>query len=199
MRPNRKRAFEGVVIIGSLLAVTVVGAYHILSLEQLLGCLTAIGALWAAYATTGSMREAQRQSAYERTPFLRLQWNRAENAITNLGQYVPVVRNTAGLTDLSKIEFSDIEILNEGRGLAIDVYFAPIDIQQADVWLKTVSVIPSKGRVQAKFEDTVDTSEKFYCRQEQNHIFRIHVTYFDIEKDKYEAIFESDDSESDGF
>jgi hypothetical protein len=175
---------------------------------QVLDALTAFGALYAAYAAVGSFREARKQSEYERRPFLRLQWKAAQQVMKDLN--IPVPEDF--ITRRKSSDFTDIEIINNGRGLAKSIFIKSIcfdeggeytDPENATVSFKRLVVIPAGGGAQLRFSD--QTNEVVRCMLSTpmpnfgNHPFQLEIGYQDVIGDCYEAVFQKAADDADGF
>lgn len=158
-------------------------------------CEAGLAAFWTAVETRDqkqiaheTLKEVSKQRDYEMRPYLRLQW-------VSDGRFEKV-----------------FVIVNEGRGIAVDVAF---DIQYKTTLpvfqiKKRPAISPGgKGVTWVTKEElfgsceahavTDDTRVKGYLDAKMKEGLRMRVTYKDLEDHNYKALFVADDSYNDRF
>ena len=134
---------------------------------------TFLALLWYARETKEMRKETMKQTDFEMRPYLRLQWleNNTNNEI--------------------------FQIVNDGRGVAVNVIFKKFKIGDKFISIKNRPVISSKGWSNINLEEFKGNEE--YIVQNINKETEIIVNYKDLENHKYKVIFSYDESYNDKF
>ena len=135
-----------------------------------------------------TLKEMRKQSEYERMPFFRIQW-----------------------TDLNG---EVIQIINEGKGIALDLAFKPIKFSDSDLksefTFKSRPAVASKGVSVVSLDELWDGYTGFFNRKSGDNLkhylfqclargFKVTANYNDIVGGKYQAVFQADTNYNDKF
>src|SRR3989344_3288983 len=134
--------------------------------------ITFFALVWYTWETSGLRKEAQKQTNFLLTPYLRLQWN--EDGIQK-----PTKNQTP------------LQLVNVGQGVAQTIEFQKCTINQSNVDIKSVTAMSSGmsgGSSHTQLQYKNEVNQDFSPRSDdRSDNIEIEISYEDIEKNKYIA------------
>jgi|SRR3989344_6444066 len=155
----------------------------LMSIADKILLITFFALVWYAWETMNLRKEAQKQTNFLLTPYLRLQWN--EDGIKNPEIQTP------------------LQLINIGQGVAQTIEFQKCTINQSNVGIKSITAMSSgisggSSVTQLQYQNEINPASPPILKDFSDNI-EVEIFYKDIENNEYLAKMMSNNNFNDGF